>query len=53
MFKKSPLKESFGSNVVKESKHCSKFNDSTFTIFIDPCESNSGLKSLCEWYAKS
>ena len=52
MSKKSPFKESFGSNMVKESKHCSKLKDSTFTIFIDACESNSGLKSLCECYVK-
>ena len=46
MSKKSPFKEYFGINMVKESKDCSKLNDSTFTIFIDPCESNSALKSL-------
>ena len=34
------------------SKHCSKMDDSTFTIFLDPCEGNLGLKSLSEWYAK-
>ena len=51
---KSPLSEdSLKSNMVKEEKLCSKLNDSTFTIFIDPCESNSGLKSLSEWYAIS
>ena len=34
-------------------KHCWILDGSTFTIFIDPCEGNSGLKSLSEWYAKS
>ena len=38
--------------MVSGPKHCSKLNDSTFTISIDPCEDTSGLKSLPEWYAK-
>ena len=29
-------------NMVNVAKHYSKLNDSTFTIFIDPCELNSG-----------
>ena len=33
-------------------KHSSKLNDSTFTIFIDPCEDNSAGKSFSELYAK-
>ena len=37
-------------NMVNVAKHYSKLNDSTFTIFIDPCELNSGWKSLFEWY---
>ena len=28
-------------------------NDSTFTIFIDPCEEYWSWKSLSDWYAKS
>ena len=40
-------------NMINGLKHCSKLKDSTFAIFIDPCEVNSGLKSLSEWYGKS
>ena len=51
---KSPLSEDPSrSNMVNRSKHCSNLNDSTFTIFIDPSEGNSGLKSISERYAKS
>ena len=28
------------SDMVYGHNHCSKLNDSTFTIFIDPCEDN-------------
>ena len=28
------------SNMVNGLKYCSKLNESTFTIFIDPCEDN-------------
>ena len=31
----------FKSNIVTGPKHCWNLNDSTFTIFIDPCEGNS------------
>ena len=41
------------SSMVNGPKHCSKLNDSIFTIFIDPCEHNWGWKSLSEWYAES
>ena len=41
------------SNMVNGPKHCTKLNDSTFTILIHPCEANSGWKSLSKWYAKS
>ena len=41
------------SNIVNGSKHCSNLNDNTFTIIIDPCKWNSGLKSLFECYPKS
>ena len=38
---KSPVsKDSSTSNMVNGPKHCSKLNDSTFTIFIDPCKGN-------------
>ena len=30
------------SNMVNRPKQCSKLNESIFTIFIDPCEDNSG-----------
>ena len=41
------------SNMVNGPKHCWNLNNKTFTIFIGPCEKNSGLKSLPELYAKS
>ena len=41
------------SNLAHGLKHCWKLDGSTFNIFIDPCEGNSGLESLSEWYAKS
>ena len=41
------------SNMFNGPKHCPKLNDSIFAIFIDPCESISGLKSLSELYEKS
>ena len=41
------------SNMVNGSKHCWNLKNKTFTIFIDHCEDNWGLKSLPEWYAKS
>ena len=34
------------SNLVNRPKHCSKHSDSTFTIFIDPCEGNCRLKKF-------
>ena len=51
---KSPVSEEPSTtDVVNGSKHCWKLNDSTFTIFIDPCECNSGRKSLSDLYPKS
>ena len=51
---KSPVsKDLLTSNMLNGPKKCWNLNDSTFTIFIDPCESNSGWKSLSEWYANS
>ena len=50
---KSPVSEDPStSNMLDAGKHCWNLNHSTVTIFIDPCEDNSGLKSLSEWYAK-
>ena len=50
---KSPFSEdSLTSNMVNGPKHCWSLNNSTFTIFIDPCESYSVWKSLSDWYAK-
>ena len=43
---KSPVwKDPSKSNTVNGPKHCSKLEESTFTIFIDFCEGNSGLES--------
>ena len=40
---KSPvLEDPLTSNMVNERKHCWNLKDSNFTIFIDPCEVNSG-----------
>ena len=51
---KSPVSEDpLTRDMVNGPKHCSKLHDSTFNIFICPCESNAGLKSLSELYAKS
>ena len=41
------------SNKVKGPIHCSKLQDSTFTIFIDPCERNSGWRNLSKLYVES
>ena len=41
------------SNRGNGSKHCLKLNNSTFTIFIDLWEINSGWNSRSEWYPKS
>ena len=41
------------SNMRKGPKHYWNMNDSTFTILIDHCESNSVGESLCLWYAKT
>ena len=41
------------SNMVNGPKNSWNLNHSTFTIFIDYCEGNSGRKKLCERYAKS
>ena len=50
---KSPLSEdSSTSNMVNGPEGCWNLMDRTFTIFIDPCESNSGWKSLSDSHAK-
>ena len=41
------------SNMVNAPKHSLNQNDSTFTIFIDSSEGNSGWKSPSKLYAKS
>ena len=41
------------SNMVNGPKHCSKLEDSSFTIFIDHCNGNCLTKSLCYKYEKS
>ena len=44
---KSPVWEDPStSDMVNGRKYCWNLNDSTFTIFIDPCEGNSVGKSL-------
>ena len=44
----SPVSEDPSRNhMVNGPKHCWNHNDSTFTIFIDPCERDSVAKSLC------
>ena len=51
---KTPVSEDpWTSNMVNGPKIFSKLNDTTFTIFTDACEGNSGCKSLYEWYAES
>ena len=40
------LEDPLTSNMVNRPKHCWNVNDSTFIIFIDPFEGNSGGKSL-------
>ena len=53
-FLKNPLSEDTSTNnMINGPKPCSNLDDSNFTIFIDPCGRNSGLKSLSEWYARS
>ena len=47
------LEDNSTSNMLNWLRHCWNLNDSIFTIFIDPCEENSGWKSLSEWYAES
>ena len=54
LMSKTPLSENLSTSTkVNRPKHCSKLNDSTFTIFTDPWKGNPGLKILSEWYAKS
>ena len=46
---KSPVsKDPSTINMLNRPKHCSKLNDSTFTIFIDHCAGNSVRKNLSE-----
>ena len=51
---KSPVSDDPSiSNILNGQKHKRNLNNSMFTIFIDPCEDDSGWKRLSEWYAKS
>ena len=51
---KSPVSEHRSkSNMLNAPKHCSNLKDTSFTIFINHCESNCFTKSLCYRYAKS
>ena len=50
--KSGVLEDPSTSDMENGLKHSSKLNDSTFTIFIDPCEDNSAGKSFSELYAK-
>ena len=50
VIRKIPLKKHVSddpltNNVVNGPKHCFNLNDSTFTMFIDECETNSLGKS--------
>ena len=50
---RSPVSEDpLTSNILNGPKHCSNLNQSTFTIFIDSCETNSGWESLPGLYTK-
>ena len=53
MSKKSRFRGPFTKNMVNGPKQSSKLKSSTFIIFIDPWERNSGWKRLAQWYAKS
>ena len=53
MCKKSRFMDPLTSDMVNGPKHCCNLNDSTFTIFIDLCETDSGWKSLSGLYTKS
>ena len=46
------LEDPSTSNMVNGPKSGSKLNKSNCTISINPCEDNSGLKSLSAWYGK-
>ena len=51
---KSPVSEDPSTrNMANGLKQCWKLHDNTFTMFNDPCETNSGLKSLSECFSKS
>ena len=48
---KSPVSEDpLTSNTANGPKHCWNLKNSTFTVFIHPCEDSSGWKSFSEWY---
>ena len=51
--KSSILDKPLTSNLVNGPKHCYTLDDSTFTMFIDHCESNCVGKSLFQCTANS
>ena len=48
MSKRSAFRGLLNTHMLNGSKHCGNLNDSTFTIFIDPCEQIQGWKSLSD-----
>ena len=52
MSKKFYFTEPFGKKHGKRVETLTKLNERTFIMFIDPCECNSVLKSVFEWYAR-
>ena len=42
------LEDPLTSNMVNGRKHCWNLNDSTFTIFIDPCRLKKSLILICK-----
>ena len=51
--KSSVSEDPLRSDMVSGPKHCWNLKDSTFTIFADRCERNSGVKCLPKLYANS
>ena len=51
--KKSRFREPFDKLHRHWLKHCSKDNKSRITIFIDPCEGDSGLKNVSDLHVES
>ena len=51
--KSDVLEDPSTSNMINGPKRFWNLGESTFTIFIGPCEDSPGWKSFSEWYAKS